>query len=151
TLLGVRPEQLASHSPTADELRRVLAEAAVVVPQRDQRMLLSVLDLDAMTVDDVMVPRQEIVGIDLERDWEENLAVIQNSDYDRLPVYRGDIDNIVGVVRIRKILPQLVRGTLDQRTLLEHTREPYFVPEGTPLNKQLLNFRQTRRRSAFVV
>jgi len=110
-----------------------------------------VLDLDAMTVDDVMVPRQEIVGIDLERDWEENLAVIQNSDYDRLPVYRGDIDNIVGVVRIRKILPQLVRGTLDQRTLLEHTREPYFVPEGTPLNKQLLNFRQTRRRSAFVV
>ncbi len=150
-LLGARPDQIATHSLSAEELRTVLAEAGVMVPRRHQRMLMSVLDLDAMTVDDVMVPRQEIVGIDLERDWQENLEVIRSCEHDRLPVFRGDIDNILGVVRLRKILPELARGTLTERRLLEQTREPHFVPEGTPLTKQLLNFQQTKRRSAFVV
>jgi Mg2+/Co2+ transporter CorB len=98
-----------------------------------------------------MVPRQAIEGLDLDRTWAENLAIIQASPHDRLPVYREDVDNIVGVTRIRDLLPELVRGELTQATLLERIREPYFVPEGTPLTKQLLNFQQHRRRSAFVV
>ena len=126
-LLGVQPDKIASHSLSADELRTIVAEAGV------------------------MVPRQEVTGLDLDRDWPENLAIIQTSQHDRLPVYRGDIDNIVGVTRVRDLLPELVRGELTQSILLERIREPYFVPEGTPLNKQLLNFQQTRRRSAFVV
>ena len=150
-LLGVQPDKIASHSLSADELRTIVAEAGVMVPRRHQRMLLSILDLDAIRVDDVMVPRQEVIGLDLDRDWQDNLALIQTSQHDRLPVYRGDIDNIVGVTRVRDLLPELVRGELTQSILLERIREPYFVPEGTPLNKQLLNFQQTRRRSAFVV
>jgi Mg2+/Co2+ transporter CorB len=150
-LLGVQPDKIASHSLSADELRTIVAEAGVMVPRRHQRMLLSILDLDAIRVDDVMVPRQEVIGLDLDRDWRDNLALIQTSQHDRLPVYRGDIDNIVGVTRVRDLLPELVRGELTQAILLERIREPYFVPEGTPLNKQLLNFQQTRRRSAFVV
>jgi Mg2+/Co2+ transporter CorB len=150
-LLGVRPDQIASHSLSAEELRTVVAEAGVMVPRRHQRMLLSILDLDAVTVEDIMVPRQEIIGIDLDRAWEENLAVIQTSTYNRLPVYREYIDNIIGVTRIRDLLPELARGELTQALLLERIREPYFVPEGTPLNKQLLNFQQHQRRSAFVV
>jgi Mg2+/Co2+ transporter CorB len=150
-LLGVRPDQIASHSLSADELRTIVAEAGVMVPRRHQRMLLSILDLDAIRVNDVMVPRQEVIGLDLDRDWPDNLAIIQTSQHDRLPVYRGDIDNIVGVTRVRDLLPELVRGELTQAILLERIREPYFVPEGTALNKQLLNFQQHRRRSAFVV
>jgi Mg2+/Co2+ transporter CorB len=150
-LLGVRADQIASHSLSAEELRTVVAEAGVMVPRRHQRMLLSILDLDAITVEDIMVPRQEIVGLDLDRTWEENLAVIQTSAHDRLPVYRDYIDNIIGVTRVRDLLPELARGELTQALLLERIREPYFVPEGTPLNKQLLNFQQHRRRSAFVV
>jgi len=150
-MLGVRPDKIASHSLSADELRTIVAEAGVMVPRRHQRMLLSILDLDAIRVDDVMVPRQEVTGLDLDRDWPENLAIIQTSQHDRLPVYRGDIDNVIGVTRVRDLLPELVRGELTQSILLERIREPYFVPEGTPLNKQLLNFQQTRRRSAFVV
>ncbi len=150
-LLGVRADKIASHSLSADELRTIVAEAGVMVPRRHQRMLLSILDLDAIRVDDVMVPRQEVIGLDLDRDWPHNLAVIQTSQHDRLPVYRGDIDNIVGVTRVRDLLPELVRGELTQTILLERIREPHFVPEGTPLNKQLLNFQQHRRRSAFVV
>jgi Mg2+/Co2+ transporter CorB len=149
--LGVSATQIAAHSLSAEELRTVVAEAGVMVPRRHQQMLLSILDLDAITVDDIMVSRQEIVGLDLDLTWEENLAVIQSSVHDRLPVYRGDVDNIVGVARIRELLPDLVRGELTQALLLERIREPYFVPEGTPLNKQLLNFQQHRRRSAFVV
>jgi Mg2+/Co2+ transporter CorB len=150
-LLGVRTDLLAAHSLSAEELRSVVAEAGIMVPRRHQRMLLSILDLDAITVDDIMVPRQEIVGLDLDRTWEENLAVIQTTPHDRLPVYREYIDNIIGVTRIRDLLPELTRGELTQAILLERIREPYFVPEGTTLNKQLLSFRQHRRRSAFVV
>jgi Mg2+/Co2+ transporter CorB len=150
-LLGVRPDQIASHSLSAEELRTVVAEAGVMVPRRHQRMLLSILDLDAVTVDDIMVPRQAIVGLDLDRSWEDNLAVIQTSRHDRLPVYRADVDNVIGVTRVRDLLPELAKGELTQALLLERIREPYFVPEGTPLNKQLLNFQQHRRRSAFVV
>jgi magnesium and cobalt exporter, CNNM family len=150
-LVGVRPDQIASHSLSAEELRTVVAEAGVMVPRPHQRMLLSILDLDAITVDDIMVPRQEIIGLDLDRTWEENLSVIQTSRYDRLPVYREYIDNIIGVTRVRDLLPELARGELTQALLLERIREPYFVPEGTPLTKQLLNFQQHRRRSAFVV
>jgi Mg2+/Co2+ transporter CorB len=149
--LGVRPDQIASHSLSAEELRTVVAEAGVMVPRRHQRMLLSILDLDAVTVDDIMVPRQEIVGLDLDRSWEENLTIIQTSPYNRLPVYREYIDNIIGVTRIRDLLPELARGELTQALLLERIRDSYFVPEGTPLNKQLLNFQQHGRRSAFVV
>ncbi len=150
-LVGVRADQIASHSLSAEELRTVVAEAGVMVPRRHRDMLLSILDLDAVTVDDIMVPRQEIVGLDLDKTWEENLVVIQTSRHDRLPVYRGDVDNIVGVARIRELLAELVRGELTQALLLERIREPYFTPENTPLNKQLLNFQQHRRRSAFVV
>jgi Mg2+/Co2+ transporter CorB len=150
-LLGVRPDQIASHSLSAEELRTVVAEAGVMVPRPHQRMLISILDLDAITVDDIMVPRQEIVGLDLDRTWEENLAIIQTSQHNRLPVYREYIDNIIGVTRVRDLLPELARGELTQALLLERIREPYFVPEGTPLTKQLLNFQQHRRRSAFVV
>jgi Mg2+/Co2+ transporter CorB len=150
-LLGVRPDQIASHSLSAEELRTVVAEAGAMVPRRHQRMLLSILDLDAMSVADVMVPRQDLVGIDLERNWKDNLAIIRDSQFHRLPVYRGDVDDILGVVQVRKLLPDLANGTLNEQRLLQHTREPYFVPEGTPLNKQLLNFQQHERRSAFVV
>lgn len=149
--MGVKPEQIASHSLSAEELRTVVAEAGVMVPRRHQRMLLSILDLDAITVDDVMVPRQEIQGIDLEREWAENLKLIRDSTYHRLPVFRRDVDNIIGVASLRKLLPDIASGTLDEQQLLSRTSEPYFVPEGTPLNRQLMGFQQDKRRLAFVV
>lgn len=149
--LGVRPEEISSHSLSAEELRVVVAEAGAMVPRSHRRMLLSILDLDAMTVDDVMVPRQEIVGIDLDRSWSENLELITSTELNRLPVYRDDIDSIVGVASIRKLVTAIANGTFDEAYLLREVREPYFVPEGTPLTQQLLNFREQHRRTAFVV
>ena len=114
-------------------------------------MLLSVLDLGETTVDDVMVPRQEILGIDLDEPWKETLLLIKNSQHTCLPVFQDDVDNIKGLVRISNILEELSRGTLDEPRLLENLEEPYFVPEGTPLNKQLFNFQNLKNRFAFVV
>jgi magnesium and cobalt exporter, CNNM family len=150
-LLGIRPESGGAHALSAEELRTVVAEASVMVPRRHRRMLLSILDLDAITVADVMVSRQDLVAIDLDRPWSENLVIIHDSEFHRLPVYRGDVDNILGIVQVRRLLPDLANGTLDEERLLAQMREPYFVPEGTPLNKQLLNFQQHQRRCAFVV
>jgi Mg2+/Co2+ transporter CorB len=150
-LLGVSPSEIASHSLSAEELRTVVAEAGAMVPRRHQQMLLRILDLDAVTVDDVMVPRQDIVEIDLADDWEQNLATIRNSEFHRLPICRDGIDNIVGVVQVRRLLPHLATASLDADRLTEMMREPYFVPEGTPLTQQLLNFEQQQRRAAFVV
>jgi Mg2+/Co2+ transporter CorB len=150
-LLGFRPDEIASHSLSAEELRVAVAEAGAMVPRSHRRMLLSVLDLDAMTVDDVMVPRQEIVGIDLDREWRENLAVLAATEHNRLPVFRDAIDSIIGVVSVRKLFAALARGTLTEEQLLREVREPYFVPEGTALSSQLLTFREQHRRSAFVV
>ena len=150
-LFGLKPEHISAHSLSAEELRTVVLEAGALVPSRHQQMLLSILDLDGMTVDDVMVSRQDIVGLDLTKPWTENLTQISTSEYHRLPVYRDDIDNVLGVAPVRRLLPDIAAGTLDEPRLLSLAREPYFVPEGTPLTKQLLNFEQQQRRAAFVV
>ena len=150
-ILGVSPTDITSHSLSTEELRTVVAEAGAMVPRRHQRMLLRILDLDAVTVDDVMVPRQDILEIDLDDEWKKNLAVISESEFHRLPVCRDGIDNILGVVAVRRLMPDLAEGTLNESRLIQMMREPYFVPEGTPLTKQLLNFEQQERRAAFVV
>ncbi len=150
-LLGVRVDGARGHSLSPQELRTVVTESSSLLPHRHQRMLLSILDLDDITVDDVMVPRQEIVGVDLEEPWEANLSLIRDSRYTRLPVFRGDIDNVEGLVRLKELLPDLARGTLTESQLLSKIREPYFVPEGTPLNKQLFNFQNVKQRFSFVV
>lgn len=150
-LVGLRPDESDSNSLSADELRVAVAEAGAMVPRSNRRMLLSVLDLDAMTVDDVMVPRQEIIGIDLDRSWQENLDVIAATEHNRLPVFRDEIDSIIGVVSVRRLFSALARGTLTESQVLREVREPYFVPEGTSLTAQLLRFREQHRRSAFVV
>lgn len=150
-VLGVKPEEISSHSLSADELRVIVAEAGAMVPRSHRQMLLSILDLDAMTVDDVMVPRQEIVGIDLDRNWPENVNLIASTHFNRLPVFRDDIDSIVGVVSVRKLVSAIADGAFDEPYLMREIKEPYFVPEGTPLTQQLLNFREQHRRTAFVV
>ena len=150
-LFGIPADHDSSQALGTAELRTVVTEASSLMPARHQRMLLSILDLEDVTVDDIMVPRQEIVGIDLDKAWEENLALIRDSVYSRLPVFRDDIDEISGILRIRDIHHDLAQGTLTKSVLTEKTREPYYVPEGTPLNTQLASFQRLKHRVALVV
>lgn len=140
-------------SLSADELRTVVAESGPLVPQRHRQMLLSILDLERATVNDIMIPRQEIAGIDLEDDWEQILEQLRTTPHTRLPVYRGDIDDMVGLLHMKRVAQELARGTLDRERLEEiaRSREPYFVPEGASLTVQLANFQRNRRRFGFVV
>ncbi len=150
-LLGVRPEEGESSALTREELRTVVNEAGAMIPRRHQRMLLSILDLDRATVDDIMVPRNEVVGIDLNDDWREIAQQISESEYTRLPVFEGAIDNIRGILHVRRMLTAMLDGELTRERLLEHVRDPYFIPEGTPLHVQMINFQSQRRRIGLVV
>jgi Mg2+/Co2+ transporter CorB len=113
-------------------------------------MLISILDLEKVTVDDVMVPHNEIVGIDLEDDTAAIEQIINQSEHTRLPVYEGDIDQIVGILHLRR-LANLSQRSFDTASLKRLLVEPYFVPEGTPLSTQLVQFQRRRERIAMVV
>jgi Mg2+/Co2+ transporter CorB len=136
---------------TSEELRVAVNETSGLIPDSHRDMLLSIIDLEKVSVDDIMVPRSEIIGIDLEDDWHETLKLITNLSYTRIPIYSGNIDNLIGVASMRKILPLLLYDDFTPESLVELTREGYFIPEGTPLTTQLLNFRKNRRRIGFVV
>jgi Mg2+/Co2+ transporter CorB len=151
-LFGVS-RQVAANSLSSEELRTVVAEAGAMIPRRHQQMLVSILDLEHATVEDIMVPRNEIVGIDIDEDWDRILEQLRQSQHTRLPLYQGEIDRIIGLVHMKQVVHELARGRLDLESLsaAAHAREPYFVPSGTTLNTQLLNFQRNKRRMAFVV
>jgi len=150
-LLGVSQRALEGHHLSSDELRTVVNEAGSLIPQRHQEMLLSILDLEQVTVEDIMVPRNEITGIDLDDDWETILKQISTSQHTRLPVYRGDIDNVLGFIHLRNVLALGANRSPQREELEKVIREAYFIPEGTPLHTQLLNFQAQRRRIGLVV
>jgi Mg2+/Co2+ transporter CorB len=149
-LFGVRRGDSELQPLTREELRTVVHEAGSRISSRYQQMLLSILDLEKVTVDDVMVPHNEIIGIDLEDEIEEIEAIISKSEHTRLPVYEDNVDNIVGILHLRR-LANLAPQAFDKTSLRQLLDEPYFVPEGTPLSKQLVQFQRRRERVALVV
>ncbi len=151
-LLKVSPDQSSnSDHLSRDELRTVVNEAGSLIPDRHQEMLVNILDLENVTVNDIMVPRNEILGIDLEDDWQEILQQIATSRHSRLPVFRESIDNVVGFIYLRKMLDVLRQEEIQREHLQAHIRNTYFIPENTPLTVQLLNFQSQKRRLGLVV
>ncbi len=150
-LVGVTPEDDSVQQLSSEELRTVVNEAGALIPKKHQKMLLNILDLEKVTIEDIMVPRNEIVGIDLNQPEDEIVHILTSCQYTRLPLYYDDIDNVTGILHIRNALPLIAREAFDKQQLLEIAREPYFVPEGTPLNTQLLNFQRHKRRIGLVV
>jgi Mg2+/Co2+ transporter CorB len=152
-LFGVVRDERASQALSTEELRTVVAEAGPMIPARHRQMLLSILDLGQVTVNDIMIPRQEIAGVDIQESWEDILDQLRQTPHTRLPVYDGELDNLVGMLHMKRVAHELARGTLNRDRFIEiaRSREPYFVPEGTALNVQLTQFQRNRRRLAFVV
>jgi len=152
-LFGVKAVKEGGEAMSPDELRSVVAEAGPMIPTRHRQMLLSILDLEHVTVNDIMIPRQEIAAINADDNWEDILDQLRQTPHTRLPLYEGDLDNLVGIVHMKRVAQELARETLTRERLIElaRTREPYFVPEGTSLTMQLSQFQRNRRRMAFVV
>jgi len=150
-IIGVTQEDMAMHNISSEELRTVVNEAGAMIPQRHQKMLLSILDLEKVTVEDIMVPRSEIVGLDLDDEWDTIEKQLRTSQHTRLPVFRGDIDNVLGFIHLRNVLALRRQQEISKEDLESLIRETYFIPEGTALNTQLLHFQHQRRRIGLVV
>jgi Mg2+/Co2+ transporter CorB len=134
-----------------EELRTLVKEGGKHIPDNHQRMLVNILDLEQAVVEDVMIPRQDIVGIDLDDDWEQILLQLTQTVYTRMPVYRETIDQVEGLLHIRTIIARLAHGELTFDDLMRSVRKPYFIPEGTALTQQLLEFQRRERRMGLVV
>ncbi len=150
-LLGVDLSNKGNDSLSTEELRSVVRESGSDLPLNRQSMLLGILDLERVTVDDIMIPRNEVAGIDLNDDLEAIISQLRTTPHTRLPVFRNDINQIEGIVHMRQIARLLSHDQLTKESLLAACTEPYFVPENTPLSTQLLNFQKQKRRIGIVV
>jgi len=150
-LVGVSVQKKSRQEITADELHALVQEADILIPELHQDMLRAILELEKITVDEVMVPRGEIEGVDLDAEWPEILETLGTSRYTRLPVFRGSLDNIVGLVHLRKALHLMHAGNLNPESFSGIMLEPFFIPQGTPISTALLNFRANKRRIALIV
>ncbi|WP_440941007.1 HlyC/CorC family transporter, partial [Immundisolibacter sp.] len=150
-LLGVRPEDARQDSLGREELRTLLFEAGHHFSPRHRGMLLRILDLESVVVEDVMVHRNEVRYLDLDDPWPELLEQMRSIPHSRLPVCRGSLDHLLGVLPLRRVMHLLGDSTFDPERLQGLLQEPYYVPEGTPLTQQLLQFQAQRERFALVV
>ena len=134
-----------------EELRTLVKEGGEHIPDDHQRMLVNILDLEQAEIEDVMIPRQDIVGIDLDDPWEDILQQLTQTVYTRMPVFRETIDQVEGLLHIRTIIAKLAHGGLSFDDLKRSIRRTYFIPEGTTLTQQLLEFQKRERRMGLVV
>ncbi len=149
--LRLKPRNNDTHTLTMEELRTLVLEGSNFLPQKHQNMLLNLFDLESITVEDAMTPRNQIEAINIESPPDEIRREIANSNHARLPVFRERLDEIIGIVHVRKVLNFSEGEEINSKTLLEVLREPYFIPMGTPLLTQLQNFQEKQDRIGLVV
>lgn len=150
-ILGINPKERSPDTLSTEELRSVVREAGDDLPEQRQDMLLGILDLENVTVNDVMIPRNEIEGIDLNDELDQIVWQLRTTTHTRLPVFRDNINQIVGVVHMRQIARMLTLNKLTHAVLEAACIEPYFIPEDTALSVQLLNFQKHKKRMGIVV
>lgn len=151
-LLGVKATHGTEDPLSSEELRTVVNEAGGLIPRRHQDMLLSILDLENVTVNDIMVPRNEITGIDINDDWKSIKSQLTHSPHGKVVLYRDQIDEVVGMLRLREAYRlMLEKNEFTKETLLRAADEVYFIPEATPLNVQLLKFQRNKERIGLIV
>lgn len=151
SLLGVPTQAHQGHALSNEELKTVVHEAGSLIHSQHQDILLRVLDMEQASVKDIMVPRAEIDGIDLDESLESIEQTLRRAQFTRMPVFRGNINNIVGYLHMRRVIDDLANDALTKEGIEADMRDPYFIPESTSLTQQLLNFKKERRRHAMVV
>ncbi|MCL4132365.1 UNVERIFIED_CONTAM: hypothetical protein GTU68_053356, partial [Idotea baltica] len=150
-LFGVNVSNGSNTILTTEELRSVVRDSEHELPEHRQKMLLGILDLETVTINDVMVQRGEIQGINIDDDIELIIQQLLSTEHTRLPIYHHDINQIEGVTHIRQIAQLLTHRTLTKETLLNACVNPYFIPENTPLSTQLINFQQKKQHMGIIV
>jgi Mg2+/Co2+ transporter CorB len=148
--LFLKNEPAQSDSLSTDELRTVVNEGAKGVGER-QNMMVRLLDLEQVSVNDIMIPRGEIEAIDIDSEMNEIVEVASNSQYTLLPIYKESINNIIGILHLRRLARFMGSNEFTKSDLMQLTREPYYIPEATSLDKQLIRFQAEKQRIALVV
>lgn len=151
SLLGFKADATSEDALTQEELRTIVSESGGLIPRRHRNMLVNILDLEQVSVNDIMVPRNEIYGIDLEDDDATILSRLKSSTHTLVPVFRGDINKIEGILHLRNLGKCLDGEGLNRTSLLRELQEPYFTPENTALHIQLRHFQQRKLRLGMIV
>lgn len=151
SLLGFDPNKDRDDGLDTEELKSLVDISGHKLSDSHQGMLRGILDLENTTVEDIMIPRNEVKGLDLEENIDDLMNSILDSEYTRQPIYEGDINNIIGIFHGRKAYHLLRSKKVTHNAIKRFAEEAYFIPESTTLTKQLLNFRQTKNRFAVVV
>lgn len=151
-MVGIRTEGTANSALSKEELRTLVYESRSLMSRRNQDMLLSVLDLEKVDVDDIMVPRNEVVGININDDWKSVMRQLSHSPHGRIVLFRDSMDDCVGMLRVREAWRTMTeKRDFNKETLLRAADEIYYVPEGTPLNVQLVKFQRNKKKVGLVV
>jgi Mg2+/Co2+ transporter CorB len=150
-IVGVDVKKAHHNGLDKDELKSIIGDAESLMPARYQKMLMGILDLESATVEDIMTPRNEIIGIDLEEPIEDIISQIKASPHTRLPVYKTSIDRIIGFIHLRKILVLISREDFDKQTIINCLDKPSFIPESTPVHNQMHRFKHEKIRIGLVV
>ncbi len=150
-LLGISLSREQSDHLSREELRTVVKEAGGLIPRKHRTMLTNILDLELVTVEDIMIPRSDIVGINIEDPWATIMTQIAHSQHTRMPVFRESTEYLLGILHMRDAV-RLFKGSQEAKSeLIQLLRPPLFIPEQTPLHKQLLRFQQEKKRIGLVV
>jgi len=150
-IVGINVSQNTQDKLNTDELKSIVSDAENLMPARYQNMLLGILDLESASVEDIMTPRNEIIGLDLEDPIKLIVENIQNSPHTRLPVYKKSIDRVIGFLHLRSLIPLINQEDFNKQSITDHLSKPFFVPESTPLHKQIHSFKAEQLRIGLVV
>jgi Mg2+/Co2+ transporter CorB len=150
-LFGVNPGSVLKNSLGKEELRTIVTEAECLMPPRYHKMMLSIIDLESATVEDIMTPRHEISGIDIDGSLEDIIQQIQKSTHTRLPVFKKTIDRVIGFLHLRTVLMLVHQADFDKEAIIDNLLKPVFIPESTPLHAQLHNFKADKGGIGLVI
>ena len=150
-LVGVNASKIKQESINTEELKSIVSDAENLMPARYQNMLLGILDLESASVEDIMTPRNEIVGIDLEEPIELIIQQIQTSPHARLRIYKKSIDRGSGFLHLRTIMSLINQVDFNKQSIIDNIAKPFFIPETTPLHKQIQSFKAEKLRLGLIV
>jgi len=151
-LCGIKPPVIRSDAVSKDELRTIVNESKAKLSRRNQDMLLSILDLEKVTVGDIMLPRNEIVGIDVNDDWKSIIRQLTHSPHGRIVLYRDSLDDAIGILRVREAYRLMMeKREFTKQNLIKAADSIYFIPNSTPLSTQLINFQHNKEKIGIIV
>ncbi len=151
-VFGIKSPVIQGNAVSKEELRTIVNESKSKLSQRNQNMLISILDLEKVTIGDIMVPRNEIFGIDVNDEWKSIVRQLTHSPHGRIVLYRDTLDDVIGMLRVREAYRLMTeKKEFTKQILIKAADKIYFIPESTPLSLQLVNFQRNNEKAGIVV